>query len=80
MHQDDTNLARQLFAAAMAKLEDATIIAARGQSASITSTRVAREAQNLRIVAQDVAAIAEATLALTHHIDTNLQTPLRKRR
>jgi hypothetical protein len=70
MHKDDINLARKLFATALAKLEDATIVASRGQPADITKAIIRREASALRAVAWDLAAIADTALALTHRIDT----------
>ncbi|MDP1587774.1 MAG: hypothetical protein Q8M07_08540 [Prosthecobacter sp.] len=72
MHKDDTDLARRLFATALAKLEDATHIACRGQSADITPPIISREAKALEIVAQDLAALSGAILALTHGIDTTV--------
>ena len=72
MHKDDIDLARRLFAMALAKLEDATYIASRGQPTSITPAIISREAKALGIVAQDLAALSGAILALTHGIDTTV--------
>lgn len=70
MHKDDIDLARRLFATALAKLEDATYIACRGQPTDITPALIRREAEALGLITHDVVAIAEAILALTHHVDT----------
>jgi hypothetical protein len=77
VHKDESDLARRLFATAMAKLEDATHIAARGQSAQITAGVIRREAAALREVARDLVTIADTAVALTHRIDTRLP-PQRK--
>jgi len=70
MHRDEIDLARRLFAAALAKLEDATAIACRGQPADVTQSTIRREAKMLQAVALDLGVIAGATLALTNRIDT----------
>lgn len=72
MHKDDIDLARRLFATVLAKLEDATYIACRGQPADITTAVISREAKALSIAAQDLAALSGAILALTHGIDTTV--------
>lgn len=80
MHKDDVDLARRLFATALAKLEDATYIACRGQPAGITPAIIRREAKALGIVAQDLAALSGAILALTHRIDTTVTSRRKKSR
>jgi hypothetical protein len=69
MDKSDFELAHHLFALALAKLEDATFIANRGQGQT-TFPAIVREARQLSDVAQDLEAISGAIMALTHSIDT----------
>ncbi len=57
-------LARRLFTVATAILEDATIVAAAGQSAKLTEKTCERYARELRLVGADVATIAEAAAVM----------------
>jgi len=80
MPEDDIALARRLFAVALGKLEDATCIACRGQPADVTAAIIRREAEALKVVAQDLGALSGAILALEHRIDTTATSRRKKSR
>ena len=57
---DDRDLAKHLFAAATAMLEDATEVAIAGQSRRTTPSGLAENARLLRASALEIATLAEA--------------------
>jgi tRNA-dihydrouridine synthase len=64
MDRNLRELARRLFTVATAILEDATIVAAAGQSHKLTETSCERYARELQLVGHDVATIAEAAATM----------------
>jgi hypothetical protein len=59
MDKDLQDLARRLFTVATAILEDATIVAAAGQSHNLTERSCERYARELQLVGRDIATLAE---------------------
>lgn len=64
MDKDLQELARRLFTVATAILEDATVVAAAGQSHKLTEKSCERYARELLLVGRDVMVIADAALMM----------------
>lgn len=64
MDKNLQELARRLFTVATAILEDATIVAAAGQSHKLTEKSCERYACELQQVGHDVAVVADAALVM----------------
>lgn len=66
MHPDERELFNRLFAAATARLEDATETTVAGQSSKASNRQYRSYAENLARIADDLGHIARAAQALTH--------------
>lgn len=64
MDKDLQELARRLFTVATAILEDATIVAAAGQSHKLTEKSCERYARDLQLVGRVVVVVADAALIM----------------
>ncbi len=66
MDDDYRELANRLFATATAMLEDATEIAAAGQSPRLNPPQLANHGHRLQSAARDISVIAEAALIVAN--------------
>lgn len=72
MDEDTRELVNRLFVTATAMLEDASLIAAAGQSVTPSPSALADHARRLQSAARTIAAIAEAAAIIA---ETNADSP-----
>jgi hypothetical protein len=77
---DRRELANRLFAIATAMLEDATEIAAAGQSARLGARRLAAHGRRLEAAAREVAVLAEAATIVANLSADRRPTPRKRLR